>query len=112
MIFTELSIDSRALFLENSDLIVHSYGIVNGLFLASFIYIMLLGFTLLQQNKNTSAGLSFFIAGLAYAFFGLSNLYLQSVFSSFASQVYTPGLIEFSRFSLPCLLYTSPSPRD
>ncbi len=104
MIFTELSIDSRALFLENSDLIVHSYGIVNGLFLASFIYIMLLGFTLLQQNKNTSAGLSFFIAGLAYAFFGLSNLYLQSVFSSFASQVYTPGLIEFSRFSLPLAL--------
>lgn len=85
--------------------LAHKYGIVHGIYIAMFCYVMLFGYSYTSEKSNTvrATGI-FYVAAAAYAGFGLHALFFQLNYSSPVTKIFPTALFTFAKFFIPISL--------
>lgn len=79
----------------------HAYGVINGLFIASFVYTLFLALFHLFTRKQKRVGLTFLLFSLGFASFCLFNLFYQQINSSIIVHILPSYLTTISKFGAP-----------
>lgn len=85
----------------NQTLFLHLYGIINGLYVAAFLYIILFGISYYFKPNHRHIGITFLITALGYGCLGLYNLFFQHTHLAATHHIIKPELFFIAKFAAP-----------
>lgn len=87
-----------------SSLLLHLYGLSNGIYLSAFVYLCFFALSYLLFNQQKKVALNLFLSALGFGAFGLYNIFAQQVHGAITTQVFSPKFFLICKFSAPIAL--------
>lgn len=87
-----------------SSLAQHLYGMVNGVYAATVLLLLMAGLSYQFQQRKRIIARGYFLIAVALALFGLHNLFFQAAHAAVSALVFDPDLLWWCRFAAPLAL--------
>lgn len=82
----------------------HSYGVVNGMFLAALVFLAFFSLSYLRTDKNQSVAKALLISIFMFVLFGLYNLSFQYLHGAITTQIFPAYLMHYGVLAAPLAL--------
>lgn len=82
-------------------LFLHFYGIINGMYVAAFLYIVLFGISYYLKPNQRHIGITFLISAIGYGCLGLYNLFFQQTHMAITTTIITNPVFVLAKYAAP-----------